>query len=79
MRPFPALLLAWTLLPATAWGAEKTAEQTNGAAGKRLEEVERALDQGRERSRRLKRQAESLTGDVKRLGHELVGRRQDHP
>ncbi len=72
MRAFSALLLVWPLLSATAWGAEKTAgktaeqtaEQTNGDAGKRLEEVERALDQGRKRSRRLKRQADSLTGDV---------------
>ena len=81
MRPFPALLFVCSLLSATAWGAERSTEETNGDAGKRLEEVERALDRGRKRSSRLKRQAESLTGDVKRLGRELVAAArtiQDH-
>ncbi len=81
MRAFPALLLAWSLLPAPAWGAEKTAEKTDNGAGKRLQEVERALDEGRKRSRRLKRRTDSLTGDVKRLGRELVAAArtiQDH-
>ncbi len=77
MRAFPVLLLAWSLLSVPAWGAEKPKE----APGKRLEEVERALDQGRKRSRLLKRRADSLTGDVKRLGRELVAAArtiQDH-
>ncbi len=71
------MVLAWSLLSATAWGAEKPKDD----AGKRLEEVERALDEGRKRSRRLKRQADSLAGDVKRLGRQLVAAArtiQDH-
>ena len=68
MRALPLILLAWALLSSPAPGAEKPKED----AGKRLEEVERALDEGRKRSRRLKRQADSLAGDVKRLGRLLV-------
>ena len=81
MRAVPALLLAWSLLSATAWGAEKAADQTDDGATKRLQEVERALDRGRQQSKRLKRQADSLTGDVTRLVAELVAAArtiQDH-
>ena len=72
MRAFPIMLLALSLLSAAAWGAQKTDKKDDDGAGKRLQEVERALDQGLKRSRRLKRRTDSLTGDVKKIGTELV-------
>jgi septal ring factor EnvC (AmiA/AmiB activator) len=72
MHAFPFILLAGSLLSTAAWGAQKNEEKADGGAAGRLQEVERALDKGLKKSRRLKRQTDALTGEVKRLGLELV-------
>jgi septal ring factor EnvC (AmiA/AmiB activator) len=81
MRAFPFILLAGSLLSAAAWGGQNNEQKAGGGAVERLQEVERALDKGLKRSRRLKRQTDALTGEVKRLGLELVATArviQDH-
>jgi septal ring factor EnvC (AmiA/AmiB activator) len=81
MHAFPFILLAGSLLSAAAWGGQNNEQKAGGGAVERLQEVERALDKGLKRSRRLKRQTDALTGEVKRLGLELVATArviQDH-
>lgn len=63
-----ALAAAWT---APAW-AQSTASTDKGNTGERLEEVKRALGEGREKARKLKQKADQIEGELARLRRDMV-------
>ena len=67
------LLFAAFVLTAAPMGAPgMAAEPDAGATGKRLQDVERAIEEERKKKERFERQAAALEADARRLGETLV-------
>ena len=69
----PGILFAVLVVAAAPVAAPGVAaEPEAGATGKRLQEVERAIEEERKKKERLERQAVVLEADARRLGESLV-------
>ncbi len=76
MRPASAAFL-FVILPALVSGAALAAEKPAAGIGKRLEDVERALDQGKKKSRALEKQADALRVKLTGVNRKKVALAQD--
>ena len=76
MRPASAVFL-FVILPALMGGTALAAEKPAAGIGKRLQDVERAIDQGKKKSQALKKQADALRAKLTGVNRKKVALAQD--